>query len=222
MGTGSVRALAGATVVLSLAGCTPDSKNDVSKLRAEVAKLQERATAQEAELKELRGQLAAKTNEVSAIVERLSEVEKRSAPRPPTAATSDVEKRLAKLESRLDKDTLDIGTIKARTIAVVNPDGKNVILLNYEEDDENGAGGRILLASPDEQAEVRLRCTDKRSFATVKQGERRSMLGCDKEMSIFAMKRGEKSQFLVSQLGESAADVAAASKDGGALVSLVK
>jgi len=130
------------------AGCTPDSKNDVSKLRSEVAKLQERATAQQAELKELRGQLAAKTSELSAIVERLSEVEKRSAPRPSTTATSDVEKRLAKLESRFDKDTLDIGTIRARTLSILNPDGKNAILLNFEEDDENGAGGRILMSSP--------------------------------------------------------------------------
>jgi len=48
------------------------------------------------------------------------------------------------------------------------------------------------------------------------------MLGCDEEISIFAMKRGEKSQFLVSQLGESAVEVAAASKDSGALLSLVK
>jgi hypothetical protein len=222
MGLGLVPALACVMVVLSLAGCTAENKNDLSKLRAEVAKLQERGTAQQAELKELRGQLAAKSSELSAIAERLSEVEKRPAPKPSTGDTSSAEKRLAKLESRFDGDTLDIGSIRTKTIAVMNPDGKIVIQLNYDEDDENGAGGRILLASPDAQSEVRLRCTDKRSFASVQHADRRSILGCDKEMSVFTIKRGEKSQFLVSQAGDALVEVAAAAKDSGALFSLVK
>lgn len=208
-------------VVLMLVGCTADIKNDLSKLRAEVTKLQEQATAQQAELQELRGQLAAKTAGLNAIVERLSELEQRPIPQPSAGNAAGTEKRLAKLESRFDGETLEIGTIKAKTVAVMNPDGQCVILLSHEEDDESGAGGRLLMVTPDEQSEVRLRCTTKRSFATIKHADRRSTLGCDDEMSVFTMKRGERSQFLVSQVGDSSVDVATA-KAGGALLPLAR